>query len=85
MKQKDLAMIIVVVFVSAVISLVVSQLLFATPKSQQQQVEVVPAITDSFQTPDSHFFNSNSMDPTQLIQIGNNNNTNPFSGSGTGQ
>lgn len=85
MKQKDVALIIVVAFVSAVISLVVSQLLFATPKTQQQQVDVVPAISDNFQTPDSHFFNSNSMDPTQLIQIGNNNNTDPFNGSGTGQ
>lgn len=85
MKQKDVAMIIVIAFVSAIISLVVSRLLFTTPRNQQQQVEVVPAITASFPAPDSRYFNSNSIDPTQLIQIGNNNNTNPFNGSGQGQ
>jgi len=85
MKQKDIAMIIVIAAVSAIISLVVSRLLFTTPHNQQQRVEVVPAITASFPNPDSRYFNSNSIDPTQLIQIGNNNNTNPFNGTGQGQ
>ena len=84
MKQKDIAIVIVVAFVSAVASLLVSRLLFASPQKQQQQVEVVPAITASFPSPDSRYFNSSSIDPTQLIQIGNNNNTNPFN-SGSGQ
>jgi hypothetical protein len=81
-KQKDVALIIAIAFVSAVVSLVVSRLLFASPQSQQQEVQVVPAITANFPSPDSRYFNNNSIDPTQLIQIGNNNNTNPFSGSG---
>lgn len=85
MKQKDIAMIMVIAFVSAIVSLVVSRLLFTTPQNQEQQVEVVPAITANFPPPDSRYFNSNSIDPTQLIQIGNNNNTNPFNGSGQGQ
>jgi hypothetical protein len=85
MKQKDVAMIILIAFVSAIISLVVSRLLFTTPRNQEQMVEVVPAITANFPAPDSRYFNSNSIDPTQLIQIGNNNNTNPFNGSGQGQ
>ena len=85
MKQKDVAMIMVIAFVSAIISLVVSRLLFTTPQNQEQQVEVVPAITADFPAPDSRYFNSSSIDPTQLIQIGNNNNTNPFNGSGQGQ
>ncbi len=85
MKQKDVAMIIVIAFVSAVISLVVSRFLFAAPQNQQQLVEVVPQISANFPMPDSRYFNSNSIDPTQLIQIGNNNNTNPFNGSGQGQ
>ena len=82
MKQKDVAMIMVIAFVSAIISLVASRLLFTAPQNQEQQVEVVPAITADFPAPDSRYFNSNSIDPTQLIQIGNNNNTNPFDGSG---
>lgn len=84
MKQKDVAMIIAIAFVSAIVSLIVSRLLFSTPQNLQQQVQVVPAITANFPAPDSRYFNSNSIDPTQLIQIGNNNNTNPFNGSGQG-
>lgn len=83
MKQKDVALIIVIAFVSAIVSLVASRLLFASPQNRQQQVQVVPAITASFPSPDSRYFNSSSIDPTQLIQIGNNNNTNPFNGSGS--
>ena len=81
MKQKDIALITVIAFISAILSFVVSQLLFST-KTQQQDAQVVPAITASFPAPDGRYFNSNSIDPTQLIQIGNQNNTNPFNGSG---
>jgi hypothetical protein len=81
-KQKDIAMIIVIAFISGVISLVVSQFLFTPKSNRQQKVEVVPAITASFPSPDNHYFNNSSVDPTQLIQIGNNNNANPFNGTG---
>lgn len=82
MKQKDVALIIVITFISAVVSLVISQLVFAPPQNRQQAVQVVPAITANFPSPDSRYFNSQSIDPTQLIQIGNNNNTDPFNGGG---
>lgn len=82
MKQKDVALILVIVFISAVVSFFVSSTIFGSPSNRQQQAEVVDPITSSFPNPDPRYFNSNSIDPTQLIQIGNNNNTNPFSGSG---
>lgn len=78
MKQKDLALIIVVVFISAVVSLVVSKTLFSSPKNRQQAVEVVDPITSDFPAPDSHYFNSQSIDPTKLIKIGDNSNPTPF-------
>lgn len=80
MKQKDLTLLIVVVFFSAVISLVVSHFIFASPANRQQQVDVVQPISSSFPQPDPRYFNSNSVDPTQLIQIGNTTNPNPFNG-----
>jgi hypothetical protein len=80
MKQKDIALVIVIVCISAVASFVVSRLVFVSPANRQQQVDVVQAINDSFPTPDSRYFNSNSIDPTQLIQIGNTTNPNPFNG-----
>jgi hypothetical protein len=82
MKQKDVALIIVIAFVSAVVSFVVSNKLFVTPSNRQQQVEVVDPITASFQTPDSKYFNTSSIDPTQSSNVTSDNNQNPFSGSG---
>ena len=85
MKQKDLALILVVAFFSAVISLVVSNLLFASPQNRQQQVEVVEPITADFPQPDTHYFNNTAFDPTKTITIGQNANPDPFSGSGSSQ
>lgn len=79
MKQKDIVLIIVIVAISAVISLFVSKAIFAPPKNRQQQVEIVQAITTDFPAPDSRYFNTNAFDPTKLITIGQENNTNPFS------
>ena len=81
MKQKDIALIVVVVVISAVVSLVVSRILFASPQKRQQQVDVVQALSSDFPNPDTRYFNSNSIDPTQLIQIGNSTNPNPFTGN----
>lgn len=82
MKQKDVALIIVIAFISAVVSFFASRLLFASPQNMQQQAPVVPVISDNFPAPDSHYFNSKAIDPTQLIQIQNNNNPNQFNGAG---
>ncbi len=81
MKQKDIALILVIIFFSAIISLFVSKAIFAPPKNRQQQVEVIQPITADFPQPDSHYFNSSAFDPTQPITIGQNNNANPFGGS----
>ncbi len=78
MKQKDIATIIIAVVISAGISFFLSGKVFAPPKARMQNVEVIPSITNDFPTPDTKYFNSSSIDPTQLIQIGNNNNNNPF-------
>ncbi|HKR82229.1 MAG TPA: hypothetical protein VJR27_04510 [Candidatus Saccharimonadales bacterium] len=80
MKQKDVILIIVIAFISAVLSLVLSNILFASPKSRKQTIEVVDPITSDFSMPSKKYFNNSSIDPTQLIQIGNNNNQTPFNG-----
>jgi hypothetical protein len=81
MRQKDLPAILIVVFVSAVLSFFASRFLFASASSRQQQVDIVQPISATFPAPDTTYFNSNAVDPTQLIQVGTNNNTNPFNGS----
>ena len=78
MKQKDLALVIVMVFVSAVVALIVSRWLFASPQNRQQTAEVVDVIGPDFSLPSAKYFNVNAMNPTQQIQIGESNNPNPF-------
>lgn len=82
MKQKDIALIVFVAGISAVASYAISHLIFAAPANRQQQVSVVSPINTSFATPDQKFFNNQSIDPAELIEVGSSNNTNPFSGSG---
>lgn len=78
MKQKDIALIIIVVFISAVISYFVSNALFGSPGSKETQVEVVQPIASDFVKPDPRYFNKDSLDPTQLIQIGGPGNPQPL-------
>lgn len=78
MKQKDITLILVVVVISGAISLVVSNKLFSSPASRQEKVDVVEPIIADFKTPSEKYFNKNSIDPTQNIIIGQNNNNQPF-------
>jgi hypothetical protein len=82
MKQKDFLLIAVVVIVSAVVAVVISGKIITTPKNRQQEVEVVTPISSEFSEPNKKYFNAESVNPTQLIQIGNGENTQPFNGSG---
>jgi hypothetical protein len=79
MKQKDIALIGVVVLVSIILSVVISKQVFSS-KSKQQQGTQVEAISTDFQTPSKQYFNGNMFDPSNTITIGQSNNTNPFSG-----
>lgn len=78
MKRKDLTLVIVIIVISAIISLVVSKAIFASPKNRQQQVEVVKIITSDFPQPDDRYFNNSAFDPTKQITIGQNPNPDPF-------
>ena len=82
MKQKDIALIILIAGISGGISFAVSHFIFAAPQNRQQSVAVVDVITTSFTTPDTKFFNSQSVDPAKLIEVGSVNNPNPFNTSG---
>jgi hypothetical protein len=78
MKQKDLTTILLVIFISGIFSFVLSNYLFASPKNRHEKVEVVKPITAEFKEADKRYFNEQSVNPTQLITIGDNNNTSPF-------
>ncbi len=78
MKQKDIVTIGVVVFVSAIFSLIISSTVISPPKKRSTKVETVQKITSDFPLPNAKYFNKNSVNPTQLITIGNNANATPF-------
>lgn len=70
MKKKDLTLLGVVVVISAVFSFFISGWLIGSPDTEPQEAEVVEAITDEFTPPSNQFFNEDSINPTQLIRIG---------------
>jgi hypothetical protein len=70
MKQKDLALIGVMVLIGGAISLAVSNFIFSSPKNRQQTAEVVDVITPEFSTPPPKYFNSNAINPAQPITLG---------------
>lgn len=78
MKQKDIAIIVVTGIVAAIFALVLTQIFFVPKNTQERQVEVVDPISADFKTPDNKVFNENAINPTQLIQIGDGNNSTPF-------
>lgn len=78
MKQKDYALILVIVFISGVASFIISGKIFVTPENRQQKVQTVDVIDSNFQKPSEKYFNEDSVNPTQLVQIGDNDNQNPF-------
>lgn len=78
MKQKDIALIVIVVFVSGALSFFISGLVIGSSTTKQRGL-TVDVISPVFSQPDGTYFNKNSIDPTQLIHIGNGSNPNPFS------
>ncbi len=78
MKQKDIALIIVIAFIAGIVSYIVSGMIFGKPSDAKTEVDIVEPISADFPPVDQRYFNANSINPTQLIQIGNQNNTQPF-------
>lgn len=81
MKQKDLLLIGVVAFISILLSIGLTSVIFK-PASRQQKAEVVEAISDDFPEADKKYFNDTAIDPTRLIKIGDGSNPTPFVDSG---
>lgn len=77
MKQKDLALVAVVAVISIVVASIVSNVVIGSDGGRQQ-AEVVDVISATFDQPNKDYFNNESIDPTQIIRIGDNSNQAPF-------
>ncbi|MEX2014373.1 MAG: hypothetical protein WD885_00355 [Candidatus Saccharimonadales bacterium] len=78
MKQKDIALIAVVVIFAGIISLVVSNFFFTPDANKTLEAEVVEEITAEFPPVEESVFNKDAINPTKLIEIGDSNNKQPF-------
>lgn len=78
MKSKDIAIIVAVAFISGIFSFVISGALFGgDDKLKLTAPEVRPIVAD-FPSPDPRYFNTESLNPTKLIIIGESTNQQPF-------
>ncbi len=80
MKQKDLLTIAVVIIISGVISFVLSGMFFSSSEQRSQEVEVIDEISSDFPKPNKEYFNAESVNPAQPVEIGGSTNANPFAG-----
>lgn len=80
MKKNDITVIAISAIIASVFSIILSQVLFGA-SSKNLTAEKVDAISADFNKPDpktSTIFNSQAIDPTRLIKIGDTTNNNPF-------
>lgn len=81
MKKQDIGMLVVIAIISGGISILLSGLFISSSSERTQKVEVVQPIKSEFQRPPSNYFNADSLNPTQNIQIDENSNEKPFGNS----
>ena len=78
MRKKDLPMLVLIVGISAIVSYLIVGIFISTPKDRKQSVEVAETLTADFTIPEDTNFNSDSINPTKLIEIAPNSNDQPF-------
>ncbi|MDO4872222.1 MAG: hypothetical protein Q4A27_02205 [bacterium] len=73
MKTQDIAMVILIAFISVVVSYLAIDAIFASDKSDETvKVKTMSAISSDLVEPDGEIFNSNAINPTVKITIGEN-------------
>lgn len=81
MKQKDWLIVGVFAVVAAIFSFVISNALLGNRLNGKLKAEKVEVIKAEFKLPSTAYFSDKSLNPTQTITIGADNNTDPFNGS----
>ncbi len=79
MKTKDISLIVVIGIVSAVVSLIFSNIFLSSPEDRVAEVEIVEPISAEFNRPSNEYFNDSSVNPTRTIEIRQDPGSNPFS------
>ena len=78
MKKNDIAVIVLIVSISLVVTYFVAKAIIGEPKNSAVKAQVVEPISAELQQPSSKIFNKDAINPTVNIQIGNSANQQPF-------
>lgn len=78
MKKNDIAVIVLIVSISLVVSYFVLKAIVGNPQDKEVTAEVVEPISPGLTPPSSKIFNRDAINPTVVIQIGNPSNQQPF-------
>lgn len=79
MKKNDIALLILIVSITLVISFFIGNAIIGSPANNPTKVEVVEPISADFTAPSPEIFNDTAVNPTETITIGNGNKEQPFS------
>jgi hypothetical protein len=77
-KRNDIALLILIVSITLVISFFVVKAVFGEPQKTAVKVEKVDEISSSIVQPSKSIFNKDAINPTVVIQIGSPANNQPF-------
>lgn len=78
MKKNDLALLILLVSITLVVSYFSLNAIIGDPSGNTQTVERVPEISSEVPEPSKEVFNDRAIDPAVVIEIGNPSNQQPF-------
>jgi hypothetical protein len=78
MKKTDIALLILVVALSGLITYFIANSLMGSSKQLSATVTVVEPITSDIKLPSSSVFNANAINPGVQIRIGDSSNQQPF-------
>lgn len=80
MKKNDIAMIILIASVSAMVAYFIGRAVVGDPQSRSVQVKTIEPISTEVDKPDQSVFNKQAINPTVEINIGDSANQQPFGG-----
>lgn len=78
MKNNDIAALVLAVAFSLGVSWFVLNAVIPKPSAQQSEVEVIDPISETFPEPDKNVFAEGYLNPTELIEIDEADNKQPF-------
>jgi len=80
MKKSDIAILALIVTLTLVITFLIVKAVFGEAKNGTTKVEKADAISSAVVQPPAKAFNHDAINPTVVIQIGNQANQQPFTG-----